>query len=178
MLFDRGFAMSGTGSRLETLSASAISDPPNMRDQVCRGRGRAEMLAMQEDFVTSAMAQAPAGFLSGRGGSPMMMTAAMAAPPPVGDIADEKVTFDPIPVFVGPKPGYKGPVLAARGEEKDSPVSAFTAQKEDGVDETAGAPAVLRSAVKTPPRRHMTPQARARQAAAISRVVTKRKHAH
>src|SRR4051794_2092822 len=48
MLFDRGFAMSATGQKLDGLSASTVTEPPNMRDAICRGRGRAGMLAMQE----------------------------------------------------------------------------------------------------------------------------------
>jgi D-alanyl-D-alanine carboxypeptidase len=181
LLFDRGFAMSSTGTRLETLSASSVTEPPNMRDQICRGHGRASILAMQEDFVSSAMA-APATFTMGRGVAPMM-SVAMAAPPPVGDdIADERVSFDPTPVFVGPKPGWSGPVLAARGvdEKEDSPVSAYTASKGDAA-EGAGAPTVLRSAVRPPARfrrLEITPQARARMAAAAQRerVVAKKKH--
>jgi D-alanyl-D-alanine carboxypeptidase len=185
LLFDRGFAMSATGSRLDSLAASSVSEPPNMRDQICRGRGRASILAMQEDFVSSAMA-APAPFISGRGGMPglPMMSVAMAAPPPVGgDIASERVAFDPIPVFVGPKPGWSGPVLAARGvdEKEASPVTAYTASKEDAAE--GGAPTVLRSAVKPASRFHrpaLTPQARARIAAAAvrERVVAKRKQSH
>ena len=182
LLFDRGFAMSSTGAKLETLSSSGVTEPPNMRDQICRGHGRASILAMQEDFVSSAMAEAPSTFMSGRGITPMM-SVAMAAPPPVGaDIADEKVAFDPIPVFVGPKPGWSGPVLAARGvdEKEDSPVSAFAASKESAA-EGPGAPTVLRSAVRPAARfrrREITPQARARMAAAVQRerLVAKKKH--
>ena len=124
MLFDRGFAMSATGQKLDTLPASATSSPPDMRDAICRGHGRASMLAMQEDFVASAMAAAPASFVSGRSGAPAapMMTATMEAPPRSGPVADEKVSFEPVKVFVGPIPGWTGPVLAARGggAEEDS----------------------------------------------------------
>ena len=115
MLFDRGFAMSAGGQKLDALPASAVTTPPDMRDAICRGRGRAAMLAMQEDFVASAMAEAP-GFVPARRAPAMpMMAAAFEAPPPSGPVADEKVAFEPVKVFVGPMPGWTGPVLAARG---------------------------------------------------------------
>ena len=41
----------------------------------------------------------------------------MEAPPHSGPVADERVAFTPIKVFVGPAPGWTGPVLAARGGE-------------------------------------------------------------
>ena len=172
--------MSPTGGKLDSMAASSVTEPPNMRDQICHGHGRAAILAMQEDFVSSAMSEGPATFTTGRGGPPIM-TAAMAAPPPAGPIADEKVAFDPIPVFVGPKPGWTGPVLAARGgDAKDSAVTAFAAEKESTSD-SVGAPAVLRSAVKPAARfrrAHLTPEGRARLVAATQRVVAKKNQAH
>ncbi|MDE3175555.1 MAG: D-alanyl-D-alanine carboxypeptidase [Pseudomonadota bacterium] len=179
MLFDRGFAMSGTGQTLDALPAAAVTEPPNMRDVICRGRGRAAMIAMQEDFVASAVAESSAAFATGRNGVPML-AAAMEAPPAVGAIADEKVTFDPVPVFIGAKPGWTGPILAARGaaeEEETSPVSAYSAQKDAKAPEAEAAKAALKSVVKPPVRLkggHLTPQARARKAAATRRVAAKK----
>ena len=89
MLFDRGFTMSATGQKLDGLAASTVTAPPNMRDAICRGRGRADMLAMQEEFVASATAEGAASFGGTRGLS--MMTTAMAPPPAAaGAIADER----------------------------------------------------------------------------------------
>jgi D-alanyl-D-alanine carboxypeptidase len=182
MLFDRGFAMSATGQKLDTLGASAVTAPPNMRDAICRGRGRADMLAMQEEFVASATAESAASFGGTRGLS--MMTTAMAPPPAAaGAIADEKVSFDPVKVFIGPKPGWTGPVMAARdggAEEGDaSPVSAYSASKDGKPEEAEGAKAALKTAVKPAARvgrLHMTPAARARYAASARRVAAKRTH--
>jgi len=181
MLFDRGFAMSGTGQKLDALPASAVTSPPDMRDEICRGRGRAGMLAMQEDFVASAMAEAPATFSTGRGGASAapMMTATMEAPPHSGPIADERVSFEPVKVFVGPVPGWTGPVLAARGggaDEEASPVSAFSAEKDTKPEAGEGAPMALKTAVKPPAklrRPHLTPDAQARRLAALQRVARK-----
>ncbi len=185
MLFDRGFAMNGTGQTLDALPASAVTSPPDMRDEICRGHGRAAMVAMQEDFVASVMAESGGAVPAGRvAGSPLsMMNAVMAAPPASASIADEKISFAPVPVFVGPKPGWTGPILAAKDSDADSaepsPVSAFTGDKGSRAEEETGAPAVLKSAVKPPTklrRLHFTPQARARVAAAAQRVVARKPH--
>jgi D-alanyl-D-alanine carboxypeptidase len=177
LLFDRGFAMSPTGTTLDAIPASSITSPPDMRDAICRGRGRAALLAMQEDFVANTLAEGSGSF-AGRGGAAMMATA-MAAPPPAGPIANAKVSFDPIPVFVGAKPGWTGPVLAAKvdGDQQEGPhVSAFAPDQEAKPSETEGAPAVLRTVVKPAARVRrlmITHVARARMAAAAQRVVKK-----
>jgi len=190
MLFDHGFTMAAAGTKLEALPASSVTSPPDMRDEICRGRGRGTTLAMQEDFVSSAMADAPNALALGRSGAMMggaapIMAVAMAAPPPVGPVANIRVTFDPIPVFVGPKPGWTGPVLAAKDDtdEKEGPhVTAYTADKEAKPTDNAEAPLALKSAVKPPAllrraarpparvsRLELTPEARARMAAAAQR---------
>jgi hypothetical protein len=173
--------MSPTGQKLEALPASAVTSPPDMREAICHGHGRAGMLAMQEDFVASAMADAPGSFVSGRNGAPVMpmLSNVFEAPPHSGPVADAKVTFEPVKVFVGAAPGWTGPVLAARGgsdEDAASPVTAYTGDKSAKPDEGAGAPMALKSAVRPPARLrrlHVTPQARARMAAAARRVARK-----
>jgi D-alanyl-D-alanine carboxypeptidase len=185
MLFDRGFAMSPTGVTLASLPASSVTTPPNLRDEICRGHGRAAMLAMQEDFVASAMADAPSNLMSGRGAGPAtpMVGATMEAPPHEA-IADEKVSLEPVRVFIGPKPGWTGPILAARDsgadEAQPSHVSAFATQKEAAPVPGGGAPMALKSSVKPPTKlrhgHHFTPQVRARMAAAARRVARKSHH--
>ena len=81
MLFDRGFAMSGTGQTLDALPASTVTAPPDMRDEICHGRGRAGMLAMQEDFVASRHGATAVGSLRGRRAGAPMLSAPMEAPP-------------------------------------------------------------------------------------------------
>ncbi len=103
----------------------------------------------------------------------------MEAPPHLGPVADQKVSFEPVKVFVGPLPGWTGPVLAARGgdEEEASPVSAYSSGDKDAKPEAAAsAPLALKSVVKPPARLrrlHVTPEARARMAAASRRVARK-----
>ncbi len=180
MLFDRGFAMSPAGQKLEALPASAVTSPPDIRDEICRRRGQGAVLAMEEEFVASAMAQGSASLQPGRAGAPMV--AAPMVAPPSSAVANASVAFAPVPVFVGPIPGWSGPVLAASDdvdEAAPSPVSAYSTDKQAKPDEASGAPQALKSAVKTPVKLrplHLTAQARAREAAALRRVAKRSHH--
>ena len=77
-----------------------------------------------------------------------MISMAMEAPPRSRlALADERAEFTPVPVFVGPRPGWVGPVLAARdaGPETASPVSAFASDKEASPSEVSAKAALSRS---------------------------------
>jgi D-alanyl-D-alanine carboxypeptidase len=177
MLFDRGFDLAATGQKLDALPTSGVGSPPDMRDAICRGHGKVRMLAMQEDFI-SAVSNVPVTGDAGRAGLPML-NMAMAAPPHAS--APESGSFSRVAVFVGPKPGWNGPVLAAKDAEPEatSPVSAFAADKEAAKPEES-AKAAIRSSVKPvaklrPLRAgHLTPEARARVVAAAHRVSAKK----
>jgi D-alanyl-D-alanine carboxypeptidase len=175
MLFDRGFAMSPTGQKIEALPASTVTSPPDMRDMICRGHGKAAALAMEEEFIASATAQGDSTLQAGRGGAPMMAVAMQA--PPFTALSEERAVFNPVPVFVGPKPGWTGPVLASTDEAAPSAVSAYSGDTEAKPDGAASARMALKSAVKPPAKlhrhHHLTPQARARKAAAAKRVAQK-----
>jgi D-alanyl-D-alanine carboxypeptidase len=179
MLFDRGFDMSPAGQKLDAVAASSVTTPPDMRSEICHGHGRGQILAMQEDFVASAMAQSSTALAGGRDPTAMLATA-MGAAPAIAALPDQRVQFDPVPVFVGPKPGWTGPILAAAGDVQEpapSPVSAYAGDKDAKPD--LAAPLALKSAVKPPARfrrGHLTRQARARMAAASHRVTEKRRH--
>ncbi len=178
-LFDRGFAMSAGGEKLESLPASATTSPPDMRDMICHRRGRAAAVAMEEELIaqsTQSAEPAPATAARGGAGSPAGAGSAETA---ISLLAQGRPEFTPVPVFVGPKQGYAGPVLAAANDADvpaPSPVSAFAADKAAKPDLNASAPLALKSAVKPPiksVRRHLTSQARARKAAAAKRVAEK-----
>ena len=179
LLFDRGFDLSAGGQRLEALPALANASPPDMRDDICRGRGKARMLAMQEDFV-AALTSAPGG----DGAPGPIVSGPMEAPPHSAAMADERVAFTPVPVFVGPKPGWDGPVLAAKdaGEpDAASPVSAFAPDKEAATPPEVSAKAALNRSVRPVAhlrRLRVTPEARARLAAAAQRMATKKPQGH
>ena len=109
-LFDRGFAMGGgSGSwnrcprRARSRSQYArrrLPAPQRGRDRRRRGGGRRR--------PTQAAAARPA-----EAAAPQPARGALA-PVAHTELSDERVHFDPVRVFVGPAPGWKGPVLGAR----------------------------------------------------------------
>jgi len=165
-LFDRGFAQNSSGPALDSLAMAASTEAPDMRGEICSRRGRATRANMEEDF-TSAAPAAVAAPMMGRAGGGMFAVASVTAPPVANPaIANERVHFDPIPVFVGPKPGWTGPVLAARADAapaSDDPkpipqASAYTAEKpaDAASPNELEAPVALQGAVKHPSR--LTPK--------------------
>jgi hypothetical protein len=86
-----------------------------MHQEICSRRGRAAIAAgEEEEFV--ALTGGPAGKAGATGAS--MYEAAAAGPSLTRSLAiAEPVHFDPVPVFVGPKPGWTGPVMAARAPD-------------------------------------------------------------
>jgi D-alanyl-D-alanine carboxypeptidase len=119
-LFDRGFAMGGGAGSLESLP-SGSGAAPNMRADVCLHRSVAALAAAEEDGIPDqAQASAGAGMLPG----PL---SALFAPVAVHtELTYERIRFDPVPVYVGPAPGWKGPALGAR------PTTNETAAAPDG----------------------------------------------
>ena len=148
-LFDDGFAKWGGGDGPpERLPDSAIRSAPDMRGEICSRRNRAAVLAAEEENAGSA------ANVAGRGApysffmqAPAQMTLEDAIKP---------VHFDPEPIFVGPKPGWTGPVLAAKPTSNDAGVGrpdtarAYATDKPplaEGGD-PQGAPAALKGALR------------------------------
>ena len=79
-----------------------------------------------------------------------------SSPPMTAEMAAQPVHFDPVPVFVGPKPGWTGPVLAARAPDKapadgSAPIaSAYAGDKPSVVEgaDTQSAPIALQGALR------------------------------
>jgi D-alanyl-D-alanine carboxypeptidase len=108
-LFDRGFAMGAGGEgSLESLP-SGSGAPPNMRADVCLHRSAAA-LAAAEDDGTSDQTQASAGASM----LPGPLSALFAPAAVHTQLTYERIRFDPVPVYIGPAPGWKGPALGAR----------------------------------------------------------------
>jgi len=197
-LFDRGFAMSQGGDALESLAASSVTAPPDMHDAICSRRNRAAVLAAyaeEERIFAAATPTAPSAAPVGRGAAAPNAVAAPAAvsgPTAVAvaspamasamALMNERVRFDPIPVFVGPKPGWTGPVLAARAAPSDVPsdASAYTGEKPAAAEtppDAATAPVALQGAVKIPPPTKLRPLGAARShAASLSEVAARRRY--
>jgi D-alanyl-D-alanine carboxypeptidase len=121
-LFDRGFAMGGGGTGSPESLPSGSGAPRNMRADVCLHRNAAALAAAEDDGASNQSQQGSAG-----GMLPTPLAALFAAPPAVHtELTYERIRFDPVPVYVGPAPGWKGPALGAR------PTTTQTAAAPDG----------------------------------------------
>jgi len=107
-LFDSGFAMGGGSGSLESLP-SGSGEAPNMRADICLRRNAAAIAAAEEVGV----AEPPAGAEAGRGAGFPNPFAALITPVHT-ELSYERIRFDPVRVFLGPAPGWKGPALGAR----------------------------------------------------------------
>ena len=110
-LFDRGFAMNG-GASLESLPTGS-GPAPNMRADVCLHRNAAAIAAIEDEEIF-APAQGTAG-LAGGGLLPLPFAALLTpVTQPRTQLSAQRIHFDPVRVYVGPAPGWKGPALGAR----------------------------------------------------------------
>jgi D-alanyl-D-alanine carboxypeptidase len=135
-LFDRGFGQWGGGlGSVETLPSPGVGAAPDMHQEICSRRGRAAMAAAEEEEYSATIA-APIGKGGAKGAS---MYAAASAAPTRSLVVMEPVHFDPVPVFIGPKPGWTGPVMAARSPDATTQKTAIPAAAP--VEATAYAPA-------------------------------------
>jgi D-alanyl-D-alanine carboxypeptidase len=145
-LFDAGFAKWGGGEGPpESLADSTVRSAPDMRGEICSRRNRAAVVAAEEENAGSPANGAARGLLA-------------FAPPPSMTVEDAKkpVHFDPEPIFIGPKAGWTGPVLAAKPSAVDTAAGspdtarAYVNDKPALAEgaETQGAPAALKGALK------------------------------
>jgi D-alanyl-D-alanine carboxypeptidase len=123
-LFERGFAQWGGGlGPIESLSSPGLGAAPDMHQEICSSRGRTAALAQEEEEMRGA---APAA--SSPGGRDSRGLSLFAAITPVSDpeamAAMPAPHFDPVPVFIGPKPGWTGPVAQARDTTGKPPFEA------------------------------------------------------
>jgi D-alanyl-D-alanine carboxypeptidase len=109
-LFDRGFAMGGGNGSLESLPSG--SGAPDPHANVCLHRNAAALAAAAED--DDIQAQAAAGSVGRAGMLPTPLAALFAPVVAHTELTNERIRFDPVPVYIGPAPGWKGPALGAR----------------------------------------------------------------
>jgi D-alanyl-D-alanine carboxypeptidase len=109
-LFDRGFAMGGGNGSLESLPSG--SGAPDPHANVCLHRNAAALAAAAED--DDIQAQAVAGSVGHAGMLPTPLAALFAPVVAHTELTNERIRFDPVPVYIGPAPGWKGPALGAR----------------------------------------------------------------
>ena len=111
-LFDRGFAGGGGNGSLESLP-SGSGPAPNMRADVCLHRSAA-LIAAAEDAGFAEPGEAAGGSAGRNGIVPTPLVALFAPVAAHTELSNERIRFDPVPVYIGPAPGWKGPALGAR----------------------------------------------------------------
>jgi D-alanyl-D-alanine carboxypeptidase len=111
-LFDRGFAMGGGNGSLESLPSG--SGAPDPHANVCLHRNAAALAAAAEDDSIAQQAEAAAGSAGRNGVIPTPLVALFAPVAVHTELTYERIRFDPVPVYIGPAPGWKGPALGAR----------------------------------------------------------------
>jgi D-alanyl-D-alanine carboxypeptidase len=140
-LFDRGFSQWGGGlGAVENLPSPGVGAAPDMHQEICSRRGRAAIVAGEEEDLGAPIAAPAGGKMGAGGGSIYAMVATVAAPVTRGLVATGPVHFDPIPVFVGPKPGWTGAVAAARAPDSNVQKAAISAPAATPPEATAYAP--------------------------------------
>ena len=155
-LFDSGFAQSGGGlgslfggglaglESLEGLPSPGVNRAPDMHGEVCSGR-RAAMAASELEELTTPISVPASG--ATRGLSMFSASTATAHMTPRALAAMAPAHFDPVVVFVGPKPGWTGAVVAARPSDPAIDKAATAAP----VAATAYAPSDKAAAEEAPP---------------------------
>ena len=132
-------------------------------------RSAAALAAAEEEGASEPEQRVVGG---GRGGAIVSVASVSTAggEPTHTELSDERPHFDPVPVFIGPVPGWKGPVLAARPTEENRRAAgrrqrlcrrkAPAADDESANGQEADAPAVLKRAVRAPSLAHGPKRAR------------------
>ena len=148
-LLERGFNQTDAGPQLAELPRAQETKPRDMRPDICSRRSAAAIEAAEEEVFAPPKAVPAPVAANGRGRG-------QQAPTPAETIAsaEELLTranphFDPVPVFVGAKPGWSGPVLAAKPTPA-APPAAASAYSADKPAEAQSAPLALQGAVKPP----------------------------
>ncbi len=126
-LFDRGFAMGAAGGSLESLPTGS-GPAPNMRADVCLHR-RAAIAAGAEDEGLAEQAQGGAGVAGGPLPAPLAAFFASATQAQHTELPFGRIHFDPVPVFIGPIQGWKGPVLGARPATNEAGAKTLSVEK-------------------------------------------------
>jgi D-alanyl-D-alanine carboxypeptidase len=117
-LFDRGFAIGGGNGSLESLPSG--SGAPDPHANVCLHRNAAALAAAAEDDGIAQQAEAAAGSAGRNGVIPTPLVALFAPVAAHTELTYERIRFDPVPVYIGPAPGWKGPALGARRTTTDT----------------------------------------------------------
>ena len=87
---------------------------------MCLHRNAAALAAAAEDDRIAQQAEAAAGSAGRNGVIPTPLVALFAPVAVHTELTYERIRFDPVPVYIGPAPGWKGPALGARPPTTDT----------------------------------------------------------
>ncbi|MBB4197448.1 hypothetical protein CCR94_06965 [Rhodoblastus sphagnicola] len=153
-LLNQSFAGSASNTTIADLP-SAGGAPPNMKAVACGGRSKqAQLAAESEDFA------APVAAAEGEQAAPASGAAIAALPRP---------SYEPVDLFVGPAPGYQGPVAGPRPADTPIGVIAYSAPPA-----AAAASAISHHAATPAPKPVHAHKAAKHKAAAIKGAATKK----
>ena len=110
-LFDRGFAMSGGVGALGIAAIRLRARLRTCAPTFACAATRPAIAAAEDEGIAEPVQGASS---AGRGVSFSNPFAALLAPVAHTELSDERIRFDPVRVFIGPAPGWKGPALGAR----------------------------------------------------------------
>ena len=111
-----------------------------MRADVCLHRSAA-LIAAAEDAGVAEPGQATVGSGGRAGMLPTPLAALFAqASSAHTELTYERIRFDPVPVYVGPAPGWKGPALGARRTATGTAAAPAAASTIANTQGDAGAP--------------------------------------
>jgi D-alanyl-D-alanine carboxypeptidase len=151
-LFDRGFAAGGGGGSPESLPSGAGA-ARNMRADVCLHRNAAALAAAEDDGLSEQTQQGSAG-----GIFPTPLVALFSAPAVAHtELTTERIRFDPVPVYIGPAPGWKGLALGARPTTATAATTAKTAPADKASTVTTTAEGDASPATQDTPRSQHKP---------------------
>jgi D-alanyl-D-alanine carboxypeptidase len=115
-LFDRGFSQWGGGlGPVDALPSPGVGNASDMHAEICSGHGLTSALASEEEEIKAAEEPAAAAVRrNGNGGGWWGALTIAVAHDPQATAAMPEPHFAPVAVFLGPKPGWTGPVAAAK----------------------------------------------------------------
>jgi D-alanyl-D-alanine carboxypeptidase len=118
-LLDRGFAKKGAAlGLLDALPSRGAKAAPDMRAEVCSSKDDKEAMSAVDEEEWTALPPIPTGSRGGaRGASLYYHPPRPRSAHPRALAAMQPVHFDPTLVFIGPKPGWTGPIADSRAPE-------------------------------------------------------------
>ena len=137
-LFDKGFAGASSQGSIGALPSYGVAAAPNMRDEICRRRGKGAAPIDSED-ASVTLSQDYTQSFHDESGRAMFVSpqAAPGAAPGRRMSLGPRPQFDPVPIFVGRAPGYNGVVASARPAGAPLSAAAYAPEKKKVLDGSA-----------------------------------------